>query len=79
MAEKSYPSGTMLVYGVAIGGAIARGNVSTEELLALRSHAKSIVDAQGDLTAALAALDQEIAKRGGRRRQDIRGRVRRSR
>jgi hypothetical protein len=65
MAEKSYPSGTMLVYGVAIGSAIARGNVSTEELLALRSHAKSIVDAQGDLTAALAALDQEIAKRGG--------------
>lgn len=65
MAEKSYPGGVMLVYGVAIGGAIARGSAAIEELVALRSHAKAIVDAQGDLTSALTALDKEIASRGG--------------
>ena len=65
MAEKSHPGGVMLVYGVAIGGAIARGNAAIEELVALRSHAKAIVDAQGDLTSALTALDREIASRGG--------------
>ena len=36
-----------------------------EELIALRSHAKAIVDAQGDLVSALSALDKEIASRGG--------------
>ena len=36
-----------------------------EELVALRSHAKAIIDAQGDLTSALTALDKEIASRGG--------------
>jgi hypothetical protein len=65
MAQQSFPGGTMLVYGVAIGGAIARGNAALGELLALRSHAKAIVDAQGDLAGALTALDKEIANRGG--------------
>lgn len=65
MAEKSFPGGVMLVYGVAIGGAIARGNAALGELVALRSHAKAIVDAQGDLASALTALDKEIANRGG--------------
>lgn len=65
MAEKSYPGGVMLVYGVAIGGAIARGNAALGELVALRSHAKAIVDAQGDLASALTELDKEIANRGG--------------
>jgi hypothetical protein len=65
MAEKSFPGGVMLVYGVAIGGALARGNAALGELVALRSHAKALVDAQGDLGAALTALDQEIATRGG--------------
>ena len=46
MAEKSFPGGVMLVYGVAIGGAIARGGATIEELVALRSHAQAIVDAQ---------------------------------
>lgn len=55
----------MLVYGVAIGGALARGSAALEELVALRSHAKAIVDAQGDLASALTALDKEIANRGG--------------
>jgi Domain of unknown function (DUF1843) len=65
MAEKSFPGGVMLVYGAAIGGAIARGNAALGELVALRSHAKALVDAQGDLAAALTTLDQEIANRGG--------------
>lgn len=65
MTEKSYPGGVMLVYGVAIGGALARGNAALGELVALRSHAKAIIDAQGDLTNALSALDTEITKRGG--------------
>jgi hypothetical protein len=53
------------VYGVAIGGAIARGSAAIEELVALRSHAQAIVDAQGDVVSALTALDKEIAGRGG--------------
>lgn len=65
MAEKSVPGGVMLVYGVAIGGAVARGNATLEELVALRSHARAIIDAQGDLAAALTVLDTEIASRGG--------------
>ena len=65
MAKQSFPGGVMLVYGVAIGGALARGTAAIEELVALRSHAKAIVDAQGDLASALTALDKEIATRGG--------------
>lgn len=65
MAQQSYPGGVMLVYGVAIGGALARGTAAMEELIALRSHAKAIVDAQGDLASALTALDKEIISRGG--------------
>lgn len=65
MAKQGFPGGIILVYGVAIGGALARGSAALEELVALRSHAKSIVDAQGDLASALTALDKEIASRGG--------------
>jgi hypothetical protein len=65
MPEKGFPGGVMLVYGVAIGGAVARGNATLEELVALRSHAKAIVDAQGDLASALTVLDKEIVSRGG--------------
>lgn len=65
MTKQSSPSGVMLVYGDAIGNAIAHGTATTEELVALRSHARAIVDAQGDLSSALGALDKEIAKRGG--------------
>jgi hypothetical protein len=65
MAEKSSTGGMMLVYGVAIGAALARGNASTGELLALRSQTKAALDAQGDLVSALDALDEEIGRRGG--------------
>jgi Domain of unknown function (DUF1843) len=65
MAEKGAQGGTVMVYGVAIGNAIARSGATIDELLALRSHAKAIVDAQGDLVSALTALDKEIADRGG--------------
>jgi Domain of unknown function (DUF1843) len=65
MAKEGAQGGTVLVYGVAIGNAIAARSATIDELLALRSHAKSIVDAQGDLVSALTALDKEIADRGG--------------
>jgi hypothetical protein len=63
MAEKSFPGGVMLVYGVAIGGAIARGSAAIEELVALRSHAQAIVDAQGDVASALTALTRKCQPR----------------
>lgn len=65
MAEKSFIGGMMLAYGVAIGSALAKGNASTDELLALRSQARAVLDAQGDLVSALGALDEEIGRRGG--------------
>lgn len=64
MAEKSVASGVMPPYGIAIGNALSKGGASTEELLALRDHARGIVRVQGDLVAALKALDAEIAGRG---------------
>ena len=63
MAEKSFASGVALPYGIAIGNALSKGGASTDELLALRTHARDIVSAQGDLIAALKALDAEIANR----------------
>ena len=68
MAEKSYPGGMIALYGVAIGNALSalgKGHASVDDLLALRDQAKAIVDAQGDLVAALRELDAEIARRGG--------------
>ncbi|MGC2776033.1 MAG: DUF1843 domain-containing protein [Bradyrhizobium sp.] len=50
---------------MAIGGAIASSSTTVDELVTLRSHAQAIVDGQGDLASAVAALDKEIAKRGG--------------
>lgn len=65
MVDKGFAGGMMLAYGAAIGSALAKGNASTEELLALRSQAKAVLDAQGDLVSALSALDEEITRRGG--------------
>src|SRR5437868_5796718 len=64
MADKSIPGGMMMPYGVAIGNALNRSDASTDELVALRDQARSIVSAQGDLVAALRALDAEIGGRG---------------
>ncbi|WP_315736083.1 MULTISPECIES: hypothetical protein [unclassified Bradyrhizobium] len=64
----SFAGGTMMVYGVAIGNALAaaaKGPASIDDLVSLRDHAHQIVGVQGDLVAALTALDAEIAKRGG--------------
>jgi hypothetical protein len=60
MADQSNPGGMMMPYGVAIGNALSRADASTEELLALRDQAQAIVGAQGDLVAALKALDAAI-------------------
>jgi hypothetical protein len=64
MAEKTVAGGMMMPYGVAIGNALSKAETSTDELLALRDHARAIVDAQGDLVAALKTLDAEIDNRG---------------
>jgi hypothetical protein len=36
-----------------------------DELVAHRDHARQVLEAQGDLRAALERLDAEIARRGG--------------
>jgi hypothetical protein len=51
---------------VAIADALSDPATSREELIALRDHARQVLAAQGDLSAALKRLDGEIARRGGR-------------
>ncbi|MGC2776032.1 MAG: hypothetical protein WA418_10405 [Bradyrhizobium sp.] len=66
-AKTSWTGGMIMVYGAAVGNALnalAKGQAPTDDLLLLRDQAKAIVDAQGDLVAALKALDAEITKRG---------------
>ena len=63
MAEKSVATGVAPPYGIAIGDALSKGGAPIEELLALRDQARAIAGAQGDLVAALKALDAEIASR----------------
>ncbi|WP_315736084.1 MULTISPECIES: DUF1843 domain-containing protein [unclassified Bradyrhizobium] len=65
MAKEGVPGGVVPLYGLAIGNALASGGITLDELVTLRSHAKAIVDAQGDLVSAVNALDEEIVKRGG--------------
>jgi hypothetical protein len=65
----SFPAGMQMVYGVGIGdalAAVAAGRGPASDLASLRDHAGAIVAAQGDLVAALKALDAEIARRGTR-------------
>ena len=52
-------------YGVAIADALRDPQTSLEELIAHRDHARQVLEAQGDLRAALERLDREIARRGG--------------
>ena len=63
MADKPTPGGMMMPYGLAIGDALSRTDASTDELVELRDQARAIVSAQGDLVAALKALDAEIGDR----------------
>ena len=63
----SFPGGMQMVYGIGIGdalAAVAKGRASPDDLVALRDQARAIVGAQGDLVAAVKALDAEIARRG---------------
>jgi hypothetical protein len=52
-------------YGVAISDALRDPGTSLEELIAHRDHAREVLAAQGDLSAALKKLDAEIQRRGG--------------
>lgn len=64
MAEKAVIGANVAPYGLAIGNALNKGATPIEELMSLRERARQIVDMQGDLAAAVEALDAEIAKRG---------------
>jgi hypothetical protein len=63
MAEGA--GGPIPPYGTAIADALADPSTSLEELIAHRDHARSVLEAQGDLRAALERLDAEIQRRGG--------------
>jgi hypothetical protein len=63
MAEAA--RGPIPPYGVAISDALSDPNTSIEELIAHRDHAREVLEAQGDLRAALERLDAEIQRRGG--------------
>lgn len=63
MAEAA--RGPIPPYGVAISDALSDPNTSVEELIAHRDHAREVLEAQGDLRAALERLDAEIQRRGG--------------
>ncbi|MGA9582086.1 MAG: DUF1843 domain-containing protein [Allosphingosinicella sp.] len=52
-------------YGVAISDALSDPDTSVEELIAHRDHAREVLEAQGDLKAALERLDSEIRRRSG--------------
>jgi hypothetical protein len=53
-------------YGVAIADALRDPKSSLDELIAHRDHARQVLAAQGDLSAALKRLEAEIARRGGK-------------
>ncbi|NWG26264.1 MAG: hypothetical protein HXY30_17925 [Pseudorhodoplanes sp.] len=54
----------MLLYGVFVADALKAKGVPASELRILRDQVRAIVEAQGDLVQALAALDREIEARG---------------
>lgn len=65
MPEKGSPSSIMILYGVAIGDALARKNRNVDELIELRNQANVLLGNYGDLASAVKELDAEIEKSGG--------------
>jgi hypothetical protein len=63
MAEKSNISANIAPYGIAIGNALSKSTTPIDELIALRDRARELIGIQGDLAAAVKALDTEIAGR----------------
>lgn len=63
MTLKSVNNANIAPYGIGIGNALSKRSTTTEELIAWRHRAREIVGAQGDLVAALKALETEIARR----------------
>ncbi|MBV8686727.1 MAG: DUF1843 domain-containing protein [Alphaproteobacteria bacterium] len=57
--------GSVPPYGNAISDALKNPATSLDELKAHRDHARQVLEAQGDLKAALARLEAEIKRRGG--------------
>ena len=54
---------TLVAYGTAINTALANARTKLEDLKVLRDHALSVLQAQGDLKAALGKLEKEIKAR----------------
>jgi hypothetical protein len=54
---------TLIAYGTAINTALKSPRTSLADLKALRSHATSLLKAQGDLKGALGKLEKEIKAR----------------
>jgi len=54
---------TLIAYGAAINDAIKNSKTKLGDLVALREHATAVLQAQGNLKAALGKLNKEIAKR----------------
>jgi len=52
-----------ILYGVGINDALGRKDTTLDELIALRAHARTVLEAQGDLAGALQRLDAEIQRR----------------
>jgi len=64
MAQKSVTNANIAPYGIGIGNALSKSTTTMEELVAWRDRARAVAGAQGDLVAALKALNAEIARRG---------------
>jgi hypothetical protein len=56
----------LVAYGTAINTALASARTSLEDLKILRDHATAVLQAQGDIRAALKKLDAEIKARESR-------------
>ncbi|HYE26700.1 MAG TPA: hypothetical protein VEA61_00470 [Allosphingosinicella sp.] len=61
-------NGPVPPYGTAIADALKDPRTSLEELIAHRDHARRVLEAQGDLKAALRRIEREIVRRGGKGR-----------
>lgn len=55
--------GYSVLYGVGIGDALRNPGTTDEELATLLEHGQAVLKQQGDLKAALAQLEEEIARR----------------
>lgn len=56
---------TILLYAPAISDALRNPDVTIEELVTLRDHARAVIEQQGDLEGSLKQLENEVGRRRG--------------